>query len=92
MGIFPENRKIIPPCKTFIIVDEEAAWIKMQSKNSFDITMGSFDGAETCELVDSYLLSQLPKNIREKVGLYRDDGLGAFKESSRRIEQIKKQI
>ena len=54
--------------------------------------MGSFDGAETCELVGSYLLSQLPKSIREKVGLYGDDGLGAFKETPRQIEQIKKQI
>ena len=54
--------------------------------------MGLFDGAETCELVGLYLLSQLPKNIREKVELYRDDGLGAFKESPRQIEQIKKQI
>ena len=36
--------------------------------------MGSYDGAETCELVGSYLLSQLPETI--DLGLYRDDGLG----------------
>ena len=90
--ISPEDREIILHAKQSLLFDEEAAWIKRQSKNCFDITMGSFDGAETCELVGSYLLSQLPKNIREKVGLYRDDGLGAFKESPRQIEQIKKQI
>ncbi|GFR76509.1 hypothetical protein ElyMa_005802200 [Elysia marginata] len=35
--------------------------------------MGSFDGAETCELVGLYLLSQL-QYLDIKVGLYRDDG------------------
>ena len=38
--------------------------------------MGSYDGAEICELVGIYLLS-LPANIIDKnnSGLYRDDGL-----------------
>ena len=40
----------------------------------------------------SYLLCQLPETIRTSVGLYRDDGLGIFHESPRRIDQIKKQI
>ena len=45
---------------------------------NFNITMGSFDGAEVCELVGLYLLHKLvQKGIfkREHVGLYRDDGL-----------------
>ena len=40
--------------------------------------MGSFDGAEVCELVGLYLLEKLVKRgifKRELVGLYRDDGL-----------------
>ena len=40
--------------------------------------MGSFHGAEVCELVDLYLLEKLVKRgifKRELVGLYRDDGL-----------------
>ena len=51
--------------------------------------MGSY-GAETCELVGSYLLSQLPETI--DVGLYRDDGLGISRQTPRRTDQIKKQI
>ena len=54
--------------------------------------MGSFDSAETCELVGSYLLHQLPEVIRNQVGLYRDDGLGAFEKSPQCLEKIKKQI
>ena len=54
--------------------------------------MGSFDGAETCELVGSYLLSKLPTIYRSKIGLYRDDGLAAFNLPPKKIESIKKKI
>ena len=38
--------------------------------------MGSYDGAETCELVGLYLLNKLTKIIpANQLGLYRDDGL-----------------
>ena len=92
VNISPEDRDIILHAKQSLLYDENDAWIKRQSTNCFDVTMGSFDGAETCELVGTYLLNQLPKKIRDSVGLYRDDGLGAFKETPRQIEQIKKQI
>ena len=36
--------------------------------------MGSYDGAETCELVGLYMLSQL-EQLGINIGLYRDDGL-----------------
>lgn len=38
--------------------------------------MGSYDGAETCELVGSYLLNELASIVqKDQIGLYRDDGL-----------------
>ena len=42
----------------------------------FDVTMGSFDGAEGCELVGLFLLYKM-KHLFDCncVGLYRDDGL-----------------
>ena len=36
-------------------------------EKKIDVTMGSFDGAETCELVGCYLLS-LPKNMAKTSG------------------------
>ena len=39
----------------------------------FDVTMGSFDGVEVCEL--ALILSQLSRIINIDMGLYRDDGL-----------------
>ena len=42
----------------------------------FDVTMGSFDGAEVCELIGLFLLDNLSKKFgKNNVGLYRDDGL-----------------
>ena len=65
-----------------------------QKKNTdlFDVTMGSFDGAETCELVGSFLLSQLKEKLGDNMGLYRDDGLGVTEKSPRETEKIKKEI
>ena len=41
--------------------------------------MGSYDGAEVCELVRLYLLGKLAPLIgRKSVGIYRDDGLNFF--------------
>ena len=54
--------------------------------------MGSFDGAETCEMVGSYILSKLTPEYGNNFGLYRDDGLAAFNKSPREIENIKKHI
>ena len=54
--------------------------------------MGSFDGAETCELVGLYLLSKLTPVVGNNIGLYRDDGLAALNRTPREIENIKKHI
>ena len=50
-------------------------WVKKNNSN-FDVTMGSYDGAETAEIVGLYVLNKLEKLIDQKhLGLYRDDGL-----------------
>ena len=56
--------------------------------------MGCFDGAEICELVGTYIQSKLTNMMnREDIGLYRDDGLGIFKNISKpEVERKKKAI
>jgi len=53
--------------------------------------MGSYDGAETCELVGCYLLSQLRQIPGIEIGLYRDDGLAILNQTPREIEKAKTQ-
>ncbi len=73
--------------QSFLFTDG-TAWIKKVSDGMFDVTMGSYDGAETCKLVGKYLLCQLPEEInRNQIGFCRDDGLAAFCTTARKIEQ-----
>ena len=62
--------------------------------NLFDVTMGSFDGAEVCELVGLYILSKLQALLGQaNIGLYRDDGLAVVqRESGRRLDNLRKEI
>ena len=54
--------------------------------------MGAYDGAEVCEFVGIFIHYQLPRIYNKNdIGLYRDDGLAVFRNTSgRQAEKIKK--
>ena len=56
--------------------------------------MGSYDGAETCELVGLQLLNRLSTVIdKGGVGSYRDDGLAAINNANGpKLDRIRKDI
>ena len=56
--------------------------------------MGSYDGAEVCELIGSHILSVLKRLTKvDDVGLYRDDGLILLRNlTGRNIELLRKEI
>ena len=63
-------------CRKSLLFDKETAWTKKNHSDMFDVTMGSFDGAEVCELIGLFLLNNLSEKYgKNNVGLYRDDGL-----------------
>ena len=78
--------------KTTLLLHNGDPWCKSNSPDQFDVTMGSYDGAETCELVGSYLLSKLSPLCQGHVGLYRDDGIVLSKKTARQVENLKKKI
>ena len=53
--------------------------------------MDSYDGAELCELVKLYLLSQL-QNLNINLGLYRDDGLVVTNQTPREAGMAKRRL
>ena len=65
-----------------------------KNNSEFDVTMGSYNGAEICELVGLFLLHELSTIIpKDLTGLYRDDGLAIFRNSSGpNTDRIKKRI
>ena len=89
-NITADERNIIIHAKNSILIHKNQPWQK-KGNTTFDVTMGSFDGAETCELVGSFLLSQL-QHLNINVGLYRDDGLAITNASPRDTENTKKEI
>ena len=71
--IAEKDLRIIKHCRKSLLYHEDEAWKKKESESCFDVTMGSNDGAEICELTGIYILSQLSKLLpQEDIGLNRD--------------------
>ena len=69
--------------------------MKKNGEEDSDVPMGCHDGAEICELVGTFIFNKISPIMQEQnsVGLYRDDGLGIFRNLSRHnIERKKKEI
>ena len=77
-----------------VLFNNTSAWIKREGDPDFDVTMGSFDGVDICELVGVYILNVLGEKYgKERVGLYRDDGLAYFENiSGPQAENIRKGV
>ena len=74
---------IITQSKKTLLFSDGKPWVKKDDENDFDVPMACYNGAEVCELVGTYFLNQLKVVIaKENMGLYRDDGLGIFKNMS----------
>ena len=59
----------------------------------FDVSMGSPDGAEVCELTGLYCLYILKDKLPgESFGIYRDDGLGVSSKSGPGMAKIEKTL
>ena len=60
----------------------------------FDVTMGSFDGAEICELVRLYIQSKLEKILpKSNLGLYQDNGLRLLRNlNGQETDKVRKNI
>ena len=92
--ISDQDIDIILHARKSLLFNDSIPWVKRDNKNLFDVTMGSYDGAEVCELVGAYVLSIITTHYsKDHVGLYRDDGLAIFhKISGNKAEKIKKHI
>ena len=70
--ISQDDLGIIMHARKPLLFDNGNAWSKKNSDNTFDVTMGSFDGAKVCELVGLYILSILLRKYgKSQIGLYR---------------------
>ena len=67
-----EDISKIEHARKSLLFNNGKPWIKNNnSSNLFDVTMGSCDGAEICELVGLFILNHLEKSFgKENIGLY----------------------
>jgi len=93
-SITREEIRTIKHCRKSLLFSGNETWVKKNSNNSFDVTMGSYDGAEICELVGLYILDELSKKLNKNdLGLYRDDGLILLRnKNGHEMDKIRKQI
>ena len=78
--------------KKSLLYNSGEPWGKKASSNLFDVTMGSYDGAESCELVGAFLLHKIKEKHGYNFGLYGDDSLGSTNTPPRQVELIKKDL
>ena len=77
--------RTIEHCRKSLSFYNNVAWKKKTTASCFDVTMGSYDGAEICELVGTFMLSKLGNIIRKKnTGLNRDDRLAVLRKMNAR--------
>ena len=91
-NISNEEREIIWHARKSLLFGNDAIWSK-RANSQFDVTMGSYDGAEICELVGLYILDLLSQQFdKQQLGLYRDDGATAINLPGPEIERAKTAI
>ena len=82
-SISDEEMRTIYHCRKSLLFFDNAPWKKKSTHECFDVTMGSFDGAEICELVGLFILNELTELMpNQDIGLYRDDGLSIIRNST----------
>ena len=84
-----EKKTIMQATNSFLCSNGQT-WVKKEG-GIFDITMGGHHGAEVCDLIGLYILSQLIE-VLPNTGLYRDDGLSVSTATNRQIEIMKKKV
>ena len=89
--ITDSDRELFEEARRSFLFHNGNIWVKIKNPH-FDVGMGSYDGAEVCELVGLYLLDEIVKADiglkKENLGLYRDDGLGVSRASNRQMGKM----
>ena len=62
--ITPQDCHIIIHAKTSLLYHQNSPWTKKNTNDMFDVTMGSYELAETCELIGIYMLSLIASQMK----------------------------
>ncbi len=65
--ITKDEISIIKHARKSVLFNDGKPWTKKDSNSLFDVTMGSYDGAEICELVGLFILNKLGQKFGESL-------------------------
>ena len=85
VNITDKNVTIIKRARKSVLFNSTKLLMKRDSPTTFDDTMGSFDGAEVCELVGLHALNKVREKFGNSIGLYRDERLALIEGTSQRL-------
>ena len=93
-NIDKNDQHIINYCRKLLLFSDNKTWKKKTTDSCFDAIMGSFDGAEICELVGLYIQSKQEKILpKSNFRLYWDDGLALFRNlKGQETDKVRKNI
>ena len=75
------------------ILRSDSVIVQAEKSSNFDVSMGSLDSGEACELVGLFLLSRLKRLIhKDQLGLYWDDCLAAVELPGPEVERLKEEV
>ena len=93
IDIMEQEYSIITHSRKIFLFQNSKPWMKKDGNQDFDIPMGCYDGAEICELADSFILSQLGSVMdKNDIRLYRDDSIGIIHGISKPMIEKKKKL
>ena len=86
--------RIIEQCCRSLLYNNKEPQKKKNTDGCFDVTMGSYGGAEIFELVGNYIMFPLTNIIdKNNSGLHREDGLILLRNVSRqKMDGIRKSV
>lgn len=92
VNIDENEYKILTNARKSLLFSDNCTWQKKTGLH--DVTMGSYDGCEVCELVGLYILDKIKEQFPNLTfGLYRDDGLGVHKKQrGTHVERMKRNL
>ena len=68
--ISKEDIRIIKHCRKCLLFYTNEAWKEKDADTTFDVRMGSYDGAELCELIGIYIQSLLTNILSKDIWVY----------------------
>ena len=77
-----------------LLFSDNNTWKKKPTASCFEVTKGTFDRAEICELGVLYIQSKLEKILsKSNLGLYRDNGLSLSRNlNGQQTDKVKKNM